>query len=138
MREIKFRAWDEADVSCYSSPVDARRMSFYGSDFEMDDDQNTLCFKTPKGKQGPFGDHGSMERYKLMQFTGLKDKNGKEIYESDRMKIGKMYWLCFWDDEKARFGFRIHQNGHYIYCRINEIKKKGEVDSNIYENPELE
>ena len=130
-RIIKFRAWDKADVNVYSSPTDSKRMSFYGSTFDMDDNENSLKFFTPKDKQPPFGDHNSMERYELMQFTGLLDKNGKEVYEDDVVQKGKTCWKIEW-----RMGMWGVYTKHYGWSPLSEWKHH-EVIGNIYENPEL-
>lgn len=72
----------------------------------------------------------------LMQYTGLKDKNGKEIYESDilREKIGgKVFkYAVIWNEECAAFG---DDDGQHFNDDIDA--KKVEVIGNIYENPEL-
>lgn len=152
MREIKFRAWDMANIEIYNGSTDPKRMSYYGPNFEMDDDRDTLNFFTPDDKSGPLGDHESMERYILMQFTGLLDKKGKEIYESDLLEVSEnythpdgrtiekgVYKTAYLFDgfglfrpegwwELSDFGPEIAPNYGQIEC---------EVIGNIYENPEL-
>lgn len=128
-REIKFRAWDKAKVSVYRSDIDSRRMSYYGKDFIVDDNNNTLCFITPYGENTPFGDNNSMDRYELMQYTGLKDKNGKEIYEGDivNMQYGQDFEVIYYKN-----GFYLNDG---IYSRFDGDECC--VIGNIYQNPEL-
>ena len=126
-REIKFRAWDKAK----------KWMCFFGPDFDMDDDYNFLAFLTPKNISGPLGDHNSMERYLLMQFTGLKDKNGKEIYEGDILSFQ-------FDNPVANYKLAVEWKTGMTECCQNSFDgyetkdlDNAEVIGNIYENPEL-
>ena len=77
------------------------------------------------------------------QYTGLDDKNGKEIYEGDvvycQTKYGKAKAIIkFIDGKFAAYwnsALTHPENGHHIACY--EINKRFEVIGNIYHNPEL-
>lgn len=79
------------------------------------------------------------EDYVLMQYTGLKDKNGKEIYEGDIVKgsaYGKEIYTGVVEFYDASFVMRI--DGNKGYYRLNKMTfQELEVVGNIYENPEL-
>ncbi|MBA4307009.1 MAG: DNA-packaging protein [Sphingopyxis sp.] len=83
----------------------------------------------------------AIDLWEFQQYTGLKDKNGKVIYEGDigryHSPVGAKYDLIFavkWDNEKARFG-ESYADGIYDGSFIRS--GKSEVIGNIYENPEL-
>lgn len=117
MRKIKFRCWD----------ILAKQM-FYP------DTWSRLC---------GFGDEG----YKLMQYTGLKDKNGKEIYEGDIIQFphvwnenGKPYYVEIYWRQSLRHGIGFYEKkGKDIYTEPDGefYARKGEVVGNIWENGEL-
>lgn len=86
--------------------------------------------------------NGELERddYELMQYTGLKDKNGKEIYEGDIV-------IDEWGDDKMIHSVKFDlENAQFLFYSINtspvEINLFSDlldvrIIGNIYENPEL-
>lgn len=134
-REIKFRAWSTKENTWFADTdwsimLDGTLLDKYQSDF------------------------GS-ENVVLMQYTGVKDKNGVEIYEGDIVKVQQHTHLsipdfeilegnykvlfnmgsygmiiqnyCYWD--LCSFGYEVFLN----HGRIDKVK----IIGNIYENPEL-
>jgi len=72
------------------------------------------------------------------QYTGLKDKNGKEIYEGDICIVKTVYMHQYtrYLVKHYNCGFRLYLDNHYMcLCEIDE--RDIEVIGTIYENPEL-
>lgn len=130
-RAIKLRAWDtEQEIMVYFNIRD-----LHGSDMgELKADQFLeIEDLTPLIKSGI-----------LMQYTGLKDKNGKEIYEGDIVKYFNDYYdlkglngcvksQVEWDNG----GFCVDDADIGAYCEDNSDITGLEVIGNLYENPEL-
>ena len=118
MRELKFRAWDGERMKQVST------LGFTDDAF----------VSTPKGS-------GPREDYELMQYTGLKDKNGKEIYEGDvvRWDSGELDKIT-WNEDMATFTFAQSPVYPGTKCAVPlgalDLQQI-EVIGNIYENPEL-
>ena len=141
MRDIKFRAWDTTINN------------FWYNIQETSDSRMLWNFVTlPPFKPyclNPFfrsrldagiGFHD--DKIILQQFTGIKDRNGKEIYEGDLIKHGDddgVYYEVFYHDDQGRFCLnRTHYQGSRCGCYIPEITSiVNEVIGNIYKNPEL-
>jgi hypothetical protein len=132
MREIKFRAWDKEHR--------AMKMSSQ-LDFLYEKSQ-----KREWGMQGSLTDvwlNNESESYIpihviLMQYTGLKDKNGKEIYEGDILHFDAKEWR---DKEGNGHNFAIEWSDKGgCWCGAGctyDWSEWCEVIGNIYENPEL-
>lgn len=122
----KFRAWLKEEYRM----TDVREITFFNDEVQMISDVEGFY---------------AYDEFKLMQFTGLKDKNDKEIYEGDIVKFSDcdddVYITpVVWDKNYACFG--VSFSGGYpisfdyleeFYTELKDI----EVVGDIYENPEL-
>lgn len=125
MRELKFRAWHETDKCWYNPRF-----------IEM----NLLGQAMLRGAEGLFE---IVPASAVEQYTGLKDKNGKEIYEGDILWWEHFYGMTgeniettakvYWEEKDASFvvGDWFEPLGHLV------DEDEVEVIGNIHENPEL-
>jgi len=119
MREIKFRAWDARNHKMFIPP------ELIHPPLEVGYFDDSGC---PKG----------MNSAPLMQYTGLKDKNGKEIYEGDIIKHpqnGRNLIVKY--DFGAFVGKWFGLNEYIFFNDMANDEDSIEVIGNIYENPEL-
>lgn len=123
MREIKFRAWNKV----YKKYVEINEL-------EMGVKSLAIKFITPSGRT-LYLEHGNS--IILEQYTGLKDKNGVEIYEGDIVKMDGLYYLIKWDDEGGKWCMSLERDWmDYLFL----TKKKApfmEIIGNIHENGDL-
>jgi uncharacterized phage protein (TIGR01671 family) len=86
-----------------------------------------------------FPDNDSINNVEIEQCAGLKDKNGKLIYEGDIIFIKGEKWRVIWDDENCAFFFSNLKEVYHqpifpdFYIGTDDFK----VIGNIHENPEL-
>ena len=150
MREIKFRIWDGNIGKMYSFQrqffIDNNGRLFFNADpYGIDMSGKLRIYRHPKENH-----------FRIMQYTGLKDKNGKEIYEGDVVFVkryspgqtrgsfleltlkDKYRAIVEWDKINPTFVLieisnRDHVEYDFVCCDLIRL----EVIGNIYENPEL-
>lgn len=126
MREIKFRAWDESSEVMISEYVDG--VDMFGE------------LKVASFHSSAYGK--TVPKLKLMQFTGLRDKNGREIYEGD------IYQYVIQMNFDGRFLESKHtavvcyENGafcvgEFLLAEALEGDDEAVIIGNIHENPFL-
>lgn len=145
MREIKFRAWNkrigwkEKDGSDCVPKMEYRGFIIY---------PETGLSEFPQGGWDIGGYTEKEDSFVLMQYTGLKDKNGKEIYEGDLVWHGRLelehplqvgiggYWPTEGD---CGWGVHVYNQDETFVEGVSAFNQDNdlEVVGNIYENPEL-
>ena|SRR3990167_4832848 len=130
-RPIKFRAWDKLNKWMINPSGEVElNLTLYNADASAG-----YHFEYEDGKKVS---HDTI----LMQFTGLLDNNGKEIYEGDIVRTGEEYGEVQYDPQQSSFIilFQPHNKKQKSGCANlastwpSPLK---EVIGNIHENPEL-
>lgn len=128
MRTIKFRAFDG-------------KLMFYPDDnsrivLEYNKISGWNIIPNISGYKGEYlcGESFSENEFYLMQYTGIKDKNGKEIYEGDICKYYNRIGVIKYSENCPQF---VLFSGNEDFKIDKFMLKEIVVLGNIYENPEL-
>ena len=124
MKELKIKAWLKKEK---------KMVSIIGIDFNYEyirytEDDNLF---NSDYKVAEFKD------IELLQFTGLKDNGGQELYEADVIKfndgIDDIYGLISYDDEDGTYRVSYENITEHLSDREGDF----EIVGNIFENPQL-
>jgi len=120
-REIKFKIWTKRKSKWYQRIIE-------------------IVFGR---KKNSFGDLPVLSKgSKIFQFTGLKDDNGKDIYEGDIVialnSDNKYKSIVEWDEKDGRWGFKSIKCGNMSFSyNLTYGCSRWEICGNIFETPEL-
>jgi len=131
-RIIKFRAWDTKGKTMDYSP--------YGDEFMGEGTPINACLNGY-----PFDKDGGQI---LMQFTGLLDYNGREVFEGDLFgKMGgdverpgeyEIHARVYFDEDMSAFCIDDNRGGwEYLSDYLDKLSNEREIIGNVWENPEL-
>lgn len=131
-REIKFRAWDKETKKMHYQLVKPRTDKNTRDELIIQFDCTGYSARTESKFIGSDC---------LMQYTGLKDKNGREIFEGDVVKIMQktetLLDKVIYDNHLCGFRFEGSVNDYCDFCDWLREGAEFEVIGNIYENPKL-
>lgn len=115
----RFRAWDKE----FNLMSVVTRLDYWSEIVEMSDGELYIQ---------------KLDKIELMQSTGLKDKNGKEIFEGDVVLVLDSTYTVFYDNEKGSYRLKPHDDRWNVdYMSNFSHGGNFEVVGNIYENPEF-
>lgn len=112
-REIKFRAWDEEDNNWFEEPQTIAYIAAVYFDSTIDD------------------------KIVWQQYTGLKDKNEREIYEGDILQDSDGEWVVKYTSEQTAFIVSSLSDDVDDGLSLGQLDREIEVIGNCFENPEL-
>lgn len=115
MREIKFRAWDKVANDMLPNIQNHINDEIFAFGYMLN----------------------NYERFSIMQYTGLKDKNGKEIYEGDVLSHGNHKLLVAFIDGCFSFECRISKYTGISMSMRDHQESEFEVIGNQFETPQL-
>ena len=120
---FKFRAWNKKE-----------RIMHYKAEQTYD-----TFTGSPRIWKQSFSDVLDDENYIVEQCTGIKDKNGKFVFEGDVVFINGEKWCVIWSDEDCAFFFSNLKEVYHqpIFPDYYAMASDFEVIGNIHENPEL-
>lgn len=118
MLELKFKAWDKVKMKMFRPLA----ITF---------DTQSLA---PFAVSVPGRSWEPIHKYELLQFTGLSDKNGVEVYQGDLFKIDSIFYRVIWDNESTSFKLQSVVNSStrdlsVVLCEL--------LQGNIYQDSEL-
>lgn len=131
MNRPKFRVWDIEEQKWYEPTFKAYKKELHDIQIELNGDLSIRTFD----EEGKFVTiHESMfrGRYKVVEFTGLLDKNGTEIYEGDILKYSDEYRVVEMYD-----GAWIARAGEKRLIVKMAVLSGAEIIGNKFENREL-
>ena len=126
MKKLKFRIWDK-QRNCFTTSIEHKYCTRYLS----------IGLLGGLEAHDEYGDEIDIDEndFVIQQFTGMIDKNGKDIFEGDILKFvnGKLSKVVFMCGGFCVVGFDGHLASDYLW----EWTESYEVIGNIFENPEL-
>jgi uncharacterized phage protein (TIGR01671 family) len=134
--EYKFKAWvkpviENGEVIYTGCMVDV---------WEIDFKRRKIIYYEPFDLLPMVGkkEELSFDEIELLPYTGVKDKNGNEIYLGDLVMVADYaswegLYKVIWDEENSMYMIEDAYGDREKLCEFEEYLKKG----NIYENPEL-
>lgn len=127
MRDIKFRVWD----NIAKKYIDSRYVSISGLGLlHVAKRIIKTCFRPLHTRKNPW--------FIVEQYTGLRDKNGKDIHEGDIVKYDNSVGKVFYDSECACFNVSGFYNGSQDYPTMAFGEHAVmEIVGNVHEDSEL-